>query len=457
MKNKRGITLIALIITIIVLLILAGVTITSIVSENGIIAKARKAKIDKEISENRERLEMMLSAAKTSSIVSNASVLEEFKNEFNKDEFFKKASASEISNNEIIITTKEGYVFKVTETAVTYSGKDGENVEKLKVTLAKDPLDPDFACYDGQTITLNIGSDYRDFFEYWVCEKIDLATRERMVCIIYEVNTHNLKQGLLDAKTNGYTISEACYNKFHTTLEDAIYDTYQDNIYLAQAAVAIVLIPENERIEKIVEAWNQSHTSNAISSIDDLIKIELGEDADLQSAANDYGCSMDIIIDYAFLHNVMLNSSFNLWQYITQANEEERSVITEYDNIVNAENNDVTVKLPDNTIKTYSGPIRFTAKDNGTYKFYVTYKGKETEYSIDVSGLGHSQLGEYADDYTPVVIDDKEHIAYYYCYGCSQIVEVRENHKDNGEINIDGDYISENPDGKCDYCGAQIN
>ena len=79
MKNKRGITLIALIITIIVLLILAGVTITSIVSENGIIAKARKAKIDKEISENRERLEMMLSAAKTSSIVSNASVLEEFK------------------------------------------------------------------------------------------------------------------------------------------------------------------------------------------------------------------------------------------------------------------------------------------------------------------------------------------------------------------------------------------
>lgn len=44
MKNKKGITLIALIITIIVLLILVGVSIETIIGENGLIERARNAK-----------------------------------------------------------------------------------------------------------------------------------------------------------------------------------------------------------------------------------------------------------------------------------------------------------------------------------------------------------------------------------------------------------------------------
>lgn len=43
-KNNKGITLIALVITIIVLLILAGVTITTLTGENGILTQATKAK-----------------------------------------------------------------------------------------------------------------------------------------------------------------------------------------------------------------------------------------------------------------------------------------------------------------------------------------------------------------------------------------------------------------------------
>ena len=48
MKNKRGITLIALIITIVVLLILAGVSMNAIVGENGIIRNAQKSKVEAE-------------------------------------------------------------------------------------------------------------------------------------------------------------------------------------------------------------------------------------------------------------------------------------------------------------------------------------------------------------------------------------------------------------------------
>ena len=44
MKNERGITLVALVITVIVLIILAGVTLSTLVGDNGIITKAQEAK-----------------------------------------------------------------------------------------------------------------------------------------------------------------------------------------------------------------------------------------------------------------------------------------------------------------------------------------------------------------------------------------------------------------------------
>lgn len=45
MRNERGITLIALVVTIVVLLILAGVTITYALGNNGIFNSAKKAEL----------------------------------------------------------------------------------------------------------------------------------------------------------------------------------------------------------------------------------------------------------------------------------------------------------------------------------------------------------------------------------------------------------------------------
>ena len=60
MRGKRGITLIALVITIIVLIILAGVSIQLLLGENGIITKAKKGKGDYEESAVREKVELAL-------------------------------------------------------------------------------------------------------------------------------------------------------------------------------------------------------------------------------------------------------------------------------------------------------------------------------------------------------------------------------------------------------------
>ena len=53
-KNNKGITLLALIVTIIVLLILAGVSIAMLTGNNGILTQAQKAKDEMDISQSKE-------------------------------------------------------------------------------------------------------------------------------------------------------------------------------------------------------------------------------------------------------------------------------------------------------------------------------------------------------------------------------------------------------------------
>jgi len=57
-KNQKGITLIALVVTIIVLLILAGVTINMVLGDDGIIGQAQQAKVTQEEKEKEEKDEL---------------------------------------------------------------------------------------------------------------------------------------------------------------------------------------------------------------------------------------------------------------------------------------------------------------------------------------------------------------------------------------------------------------
>ena len=58
MKNNKGITLIALVITIIVLLILAGVSIALLTGENGILNQAQQAKTTNSVAEEKEKIKL---------------------------------------------------------------------------------------------------------------------------------------------------------------------------------------------------------------------------------------------------------------------------------------------------------------------------------------------------------------------------------------------------------------
>ena len=61
MKNQKGITLIALVITIIVLLILAGVSIAMLTGQNGILTQANNAQTSTIEAEIKEEINLAVS------------------------------------------------------------------------------------------------------------------------------------------------------------------------------------------------------------------------------------------------------------------------------------------------------------------------------------------------------------------------------------------------------------
>ena len=124
--KEKGITLIALVVTIIILLILAGVTLNIALSENGLIKKSKEAVDKQKISEYLERVELARSEVALENL-----------GEVTIDELMKKiVSNGIVTEGQIIklddkrakMETDEKYVFAITTEASEYMGQ-GEEYE----------------------------------------------------------------------------------------------------------------------------------------------------------------------------------------------------------------------------------------------------------------------------------------------------------------------------------------
>lgn len=103
MRNQKGITLIALVITIIVLLILAGVSIAMLTGQNGILTRANDSKLANAKAEVMEKVNMELNAQMTNAMAG-----------------IKFDNASTVTNN--IGTLPTGYSVQVTpDTSTSYT------------------------------------------------------------------------------------------------------------------------------------------------------------------------------------------------------------------------------------------------------------------------------------------------------------------------------------------------
>ena len=109
LKNKRGITLIALVITIIVLLILAGISINLLAGDNNTINKAEEAKTKTIIAKEQEGVNISYSACQADNLVSRNVTAEELEQEMIRNGYDVTVREDEIN---LIVTyndTKHEY------------------------------------------------------------------------------------------------------------------------------------------------------------------------------------------------------------------------------------------------------------------------------------------------------------------------------------------------------------
>lgn len=114
-KYEKGITLVALVITIIIMLILAGVSINAIVGENGIIGRATEAARTQKIAIYQEIISMEVAAAQMDYLNSNDNLgfFNKVQEGLGNHTEFTDAGYSIKNNSRLIITTKDDYIFTV--------------------------------------------------------------------------------------------------------------------------------------------------------------------------------------------------------------------------------------------------------------------------------------------------------------------------------------------------------
>ena len=158
MKNQKGITLISLVITIVVLIILAGVAVNMTLGENGIFTKAQEAKKMQAIASAKEQIGLEILEAQIEAIDNNEE-LEESK----VQEIVAKYGELQ-SDGDTIILNDTGYEVSLKDIYNTMAETETEGnptteLAQLKALLAQttvteDKVLKDFKAYkNGQLIT----------------------------------------------------------------------------------------------------------------------------------------------------------------------------------------------------------------------------------------------------------------------------------------------------------------
>ena len=134
MKNQKGITLIALVVTIIVLLILAAVSISTLMGKNGIVNKATTAKNKTDVAKEEEMI----------ALAANAAILEmEDADAITEDVLESELNQLIGTRDEDYTLTKTGTIFTITyiNSNRSYSIEEtGKVLEKIEPTNINDWL-----------------------------------------------------------------------------------------------------------------------------------------------------------------------------------------------------------------------------------------------------------------------------------------------------------------------------
>ena len=199
-QGNKGITLIALVITIIVLLILAGVSIVILTGDNGLLTKANEAKEANDKAEEKELIQLAYQAA----------IIEKYKNgegtktfeEILEEELeangIKGAVGTNNEDGSYTITLENGNSYIIDE-----KGNITESVKGPKVTYTTNP-EQGTQVAEGQKIIITITATATEGTITKIT-KPDGTTVENMISTTYEVEENGDYKFIVEQSNGGKT------------------------------------------------------------------------------------------------------------------------------------------------------------------------------------------------------------------------------------------------------------
>ena len=247
-KSKNGITLIALVITIIVLLILAGVTIATLTGDNGILTKAQNAKEKNAQKTVEEQINLAVQASKINEgLVIDKDILEqELTN--NGIEIIKS------ENDELPWTVKkDGYVYTISE--------NGEVKEKEGIAITTGDTEILKGSTEGKKVSAQILSGETGTIKWEHTGNITLsATEGNEVTVNVNSNANAGDIATITARIDGKTYQDSINVKIVTQVTSVTAEKIEVSIGDKKKIEKITATPENAEGIEVTSYVSQDTT-----------------------------------------------------------------------------------------------------------------------------------------------------------------------------------------------------
>ena len=194
-KMERGITILALVITIIVLLILAGITINAITGDNGLIGNAGTAKEEAEIANEKEILE-------------EATVSSMGKDKYGN--LKQETLQEELSDNDVEVTQSgNNFICKFPSEREYIVNQDGDITEK-KGLLASEISAENYGNYVMNYSDIDVadgGESQKSDWRIYYAGKVGNESEEH----IYLISSNYITVESIPASKNNHTLTKGSY------------------------------------------------------------------------------------------------------------------------------------------------------------------------------------------------------------------------------------------------------
>ena len=248
LKINKGITLIALVITIIVLLILAGVTIATLTGDNGILTKAQNAKEKNAQKTVEEQINLAVQASRINEgLVINKEILEQ-----------------ELTNNGIEITKsendelpwtvkKDGYVYTISE--------NGEIKEKEGIAITTGDIEILKGSTKGKKVSAQILSGETGTIKWEHTGNITLsATEGNEITVNVNSNANAGDTATITARIDGKTYQDSINVKIVTQVTSVTAEKIEVSIGDKKKIEKITATPENAEGIEVTSYVSQDTT-----------------------------------------------------------------------------------------------------------------------------------------------------------------------------------------------------